>query len=101
MGEHLISQFSADALSKGDTSRFSALSFDYPLGITDGIRGIVFYAWETGDWYRLLTWQRVTDRWSFYIIGFWNPLSYRIIANQQGKSVFIGRGVEVTLVFNH
>jgi len=101
LGEHLVSQSSAEALTGGDTSEFSALSLDYPLGITDRIRGMVFYAWETADWYRFLTWQRVTDRWSFYIIGFWNPESYRIIANQQGKSVFVGRGIEVMLVFNH
>jgi len=101
LGEHLSNQSSADALTGGDTAEFSALSLDYPLGITDRIRGMAFYAWDTRDWYRFLTWQRVTDRWSFYIIGFWNPESYRIIANQQGKSVFIGRGIEVMIVFNH
>jgi len=101
LGEYLINQSSADALTGGDRAEFSALSLDYPLGITDRIRGMAFYAWESGDWYRFLTWQRVIDRWSFYIIGFWNPESYRIIANQQGKSVFIGRGIEVMIVFNH
>ena len=101
LGEHLVSQSSAEALSGGETAEFTALSLDYPLGITDRIRGMVFYAWQTADWYRFLTWQRVTDRWSFYLIGFWNPESYRIIANQQGKSAFIGRGFEVMLVFNH
>ena len=101
LGEQLINQSSADVLTGGDTAEFSALSLDYPLGITDRIRGMAFYAWDTRDWYRFLTWQRVTDRWSFYIIGFWNPESYRIIANQQGKSVFIGRGIEVMIVLNH
>ena len=101
LGEHLINQSSANALTGGSSSDFSALSVDYPLGITDRIRGMAFYAWETADWYRFLTWQRVTDRWGFYIIGFWNPESYRIYANQQGKSIFVGRGIEVMLVFNH
>jgi len=101
LGEYLINQSSADPLTGGDRAEFSALSLDCPLGITDRIKGMAFYAWESGEWYRFLTWQRVTDRWSFYIIGFWNPESYRIIANQQGKSVFIGRGIEVMIVFNH
>lgn len=101
MGEQLINQSSADALTGGDATGFSAFSLDYPLGITDRIRGMAFCAWETREWYRFLTWQRVTDRWSFYIIGFWNPESYRIFANQQGKSVFIGRGIEVMIVLNH
>lgn len=101
LGEHLVNQTSSEGLSGGETADFTALSLDYPLGIVDRIRGMVYYSWDTKDWYRFLTWQRVTDRWSFYIIGFWNPERYQIFANQLGKSVFIGRGVEVMLVFNH
>lgn len=101
LGEHLVIQASTEALAGGETTEFSALSLDYPLGITDRIKGMAFYAWESRDWYRFLTWQRVTDRWSFYIIGFWNPERYRLVANQQGRSVFVGRGIEVMIVFNH
>jgi hypothetical protein len=101
LGEHLINRASTEALSGGDAAEFTALSLDYPLGISDRIRGMVFYAWEAGDWYRFLTWQRETDRLRLYIIGFWNPERYGIIANQQGKSVFVGRGIELMIVFNH
>jgi hypothetical protein len=101
LGEYLIMQLSETALGKGQDLKFSALSIDYPLGLTDRIKGVAFYSWESGDWYRFVTWQRILDRWGFYIIGFWNPESYRIIPSQQGKSAFVGKGLEVIVVFNH
>jgi hypothetical protein len=62
---------------------------------------MVFYAGSTGDWYRLLTWRRTYDRWSFYVIGFWNPDRYQIFPGQTGASLFAGKGIQLTIVFNH
>ena len=52
---------------------FTALHGRLPLGMLDRLRAVVFRDWTSGDWYRILTWQRTYDRWSFYVIGFWNP----------------------------
>lgn len=101
LAEHLVMQASARAFGRGETNEFSALALDYPLGLTDRIKGMLFYSWESHDWYRFITWQRMSDRWSFYIIGFWNPSSYEIYASQRGKSAFAGKGIEVMIVFNH
>jgi hypothetical protein len=101
MGEHLIIQSSQSAFGRGETIKFSALSLDYPLGLMDRIRGMVFHNWESGDWYRFITWQRMSDRWSFYIIGFWNPDRYQLYLNQQGKNLFAGKGIQIMVVFNH
>jgi hypothetical protein len=101
LGENLAMQSSMSAFGGGETTDFSALSLDYPFGLTDTIKGMLFYNWKTADWYRFMSWQRMSDRWSFYLIGFWNPSSYQIFASQQGKSLFAGKGFEVMIVYNY
>jgi len=101
MGEHLTFQTTQRIFGPGETTKFSAISVDYPLMLTDRIKSTVLRNWETGDWYRFITWQRMTDRWSFYLIAFWNPDRYQIYASQTGKSLFAGKGLEIMVVFNH
>ena len=101
MGEHLALEVSKTALGRGEAVKISAVALDYPLGLTDRIRGMLFHNWESRDWYRFITWQRTYDRWSFYIIGFWNPEQYQIYLSQQGKNLFAGKGIQIMVVFNH
>jgi hypothetical protein len=101
MGEYLIMEASESAFGSGETIKFSVLSLDYPLGLMDRIKGMAFHDWESGDWYRFITWQRMSDRWSFYLIGFWNPDRYQLYLNQQGKNLFAGKGIQIMVVFNH
>jgi len=99
--EYLIMASSEKVAAAGETIRFSAFSLDYPLGLLDRFRGMVFYNWKTKDWYRFITWQRAYDKWSFYVIAFWNPEEYRIYASQPGKNLFGGKGIQIMAVFNH
>lgn len=101
LGEHLIIETSERAFGAGQASKFSVASMDYPLGLVDRIKAMIFYNWENGDWYRFFTWQRMYDRWSFYLIGFWNPEHYQIYASQTGKNLFAGKGFQVMVVFDH
>jgi hypothetical protein len=99
--EYLAVDSSEKAFTSEESIRFSAVALDYPLGLLDRIKGMVFYNWKTKDWYRFITWQRTYDRWSFYLIAFWNPEEYRIYASQQGKNLFGGKGIQIMAVFNH
>lgn len=99
--EHLFAEVSEDALSKGTRRNLSAFTADYPLGLLDRLRAVVFRDWESEEWYRLLTWQRTTDRWTFFIVGFWNPDCYQIYGASKEGPVFSGKGFQVTIVFNH
>jgi len=101
IAEQLISSSSARALGRGESLRFTALAVDYPLGLLDRVKAALFYNSKTGDWYRLITFQRTYDRWSFYAIGFWNPDRYQIYASQQGQNLFAGKGVQIMAVFNY
>lgn len=80
---------------------FSALSLSYPLGIIDRLAAIVYRDWTNRQWYRLLTWQRTYDNWSFYLLGFWNPETIRLYQSQAGSNPFAGNGFQLMVVFNH
>ncbi|MGA7161793.1 MAG: hypothetical protein WBZ48_12365 [Bacteroidota bacterium] len=85
----------------GDGTGFSALSANYPLGVVDQVSAILYRDWNNEEWYRLLTWQRTYDNWSFYLIGFWDPENILLYSNQAGTNPFAGTGFQVMVVFNH
>jgi hypothetical protein len=99
--EHLVAESARKVFEAGETVKFSVISLSYSLGLLDSIKGMVFFNWKTKDWYRFITWQRTYNKWSFYLIGFWNPEEYRIYTSQQGKNLFAGKGIQIMIVFNH
>jgi hypothetical protein len=101
LAEHLDFAASAGLWEAGTSRRLTALLVDYPLGLLDRLRAIVFRDWTAGDWYRILTWQRTYDRWRIFLIGFWNPDTYRVYASPRGSVAFAGKGVQIMVVFNH
>lgn len=101
MAEHLAVDFGADVFGQGARRNLTALTADYPLGILDRLRAVIFRDWTSGDLYRLLTWQRTYDRWSIYAIGFWNPDRYQIYATRREASLFAGRGFRIMIIYNH
>ncbi len=101
LAEHLEFDASSGAWTSGQTLSLTALTMDYPLGLLDRIQGVVFHNWTNGDWYRLATWRRTYDKWSFFLIGFWNPAQYRIYAGQRQGNLFAGKGFQIMAVFNH
>jgi len=101
LAEHLNAAVAAGAWDSGMSRDFTGLTADYPLGLLDRVSTMVFYSGSTSDWYRLLTWRRTYDRWSFYVIGFLNPDRYQIFPGRTGASLFAGNGIQLTIVFNH
>ena len=101
LAEHLNAAVAAGAWDSGVSREFTGISLDYPLGLLDRMSTMLFFAGSTGEWYRLLTFRRTYDRWSFYVIGFLNPDHYQIFPGRTGASLFAGRGVQITIVFNH
>jgi len=101
MGEHLFSQYSEEMLGSDQRVDFSAFFLNYPLGLLDNISGIIFYDWDNEDFYRFLQFQRQYDRWSFYVMMYWNPERFQIYNAASDNSLFSGKGFQIMLVFNH
>jgi len=101
LAEHFLMENSAEAFGRGQGWRFSGLSLRYPLGLLDTLSGMAFYDWQNRNLYSFLSWQRSYDRWSWYVIGFWNPAKFQIYGTQAGNNYFSGKGVQLMVVFNH
>jgi len=101
MTEYFIYSSAENVFSKSESLNFSILSLNYPLGLLDRISLMIYYDWNNKDWYRFISINRTYDRWSFYLIGFWNPDKFQINNNQQDYSSFTGTGIQIMAVFNH
>ena len=101
MGEYFTLASTEKVFSAGDAISFSAVSLNYPLSLLDNLTTMIYYDWENYSWYRFINWQRTYDRWSFYLMGFWNPDQFQIYQNQAETNFFTGKGFQLMVVLNH
>jgi hypothetical protein len=101
LAEHFLREDSARPFGPGQGWQFSGLSMRYPLGLLDTLAAMFYYDWKNKDIYSFLSWQRTYDRWSWHIIGFWNPTRFQVYGTQAGNNYFSGKGIQVMIVFNH
>jgi len=99
--EHLVQRSGRSAWGNGSGGDFTALMTSCPLGLLDSLSGIFFYDWKNRDVFNFLSWRRTYDHWQFFIIGFLNPESGRIIQAVQGNNFFGGKGFQVMAVLNY
>ncbi len=92
----------------GSGAVFSGLLLNYSIGVVDRLSGIVYSDWQAHQWYRILTWQRTYDMWTFYLLAFWNPAQPiglgtppLAFGTQPQSSAFAGRGFQVMAAFNY
>jgi hypothetical protein len=101
LGEHFNLARNQEAFGSGSDTDFTAVLFRYPIGLLDDITGIFYYDWENEDWYRFFSWQRTYDKWRFNIIAFWNPADFQIYPTPPGNNPFVGKGIQVTIIFQY
>jgi hypothetical protein len=101
LGEHFNLTRTQEAFSSGDDINFSAILLRYPLGLLDEITGIFYYDWENQEFYRFFSWQRTYDKWRINVIGFWNPEDFQVYPSASGNNPFVGKGFQVTIIFNY
>ena len=80
------------------TQNFSALSLNYPLFLSHSISWLVYYNWDSEDWYRLLNLQLKYNYISLNVMAFWNPDKLSIFAGEGDSSTFAGKGFQLMLV---
>jgi hypothetical protein len=104
LGEYFVQETSREMFGEPVSTRFSAVSLNYPLGLLDSLSAILYVDTTRTDVYRFVYWQRTYDRWQFYVMGFWNPRQLAIVsqsATSVGRNALSGRGVQIMAVFNH
>lgn len=102
LAEHMLSNLADPILTfPMSKTQFSAVSLSYPLGLVDNVRALVYYDWSNKGLYRYLSWQRTLDNWVFNVAAFWNPIHAAGLGGTSAASTASGKGLMVTVVFNH
>ena len=89
------------ALAGGEYRVLSTLSLNYPLSIINNLSGVLFYDWSGNNLYNFINWSWQFDKWSFYIMAFWNPDTFDIYRNIEGTNLYAGKGLQFMIVYNH
>lgn len=105
-GLYLMAEFftygsSAKPFTDADAVYFTALSGNYSFNIINSLNAILFYDWTSGEIYNFVNWSWQFDKWSFYIMGFWNPQNFNVFQGLEGANLYAGRGLQFMAVFNH
>lgn len=101
MSEYFTFGTSEHAFASGEDVHFTALSANYSFNIFNSLSGILFVDWTNRNLYNFLNWSWQFDKWSFYIMGFWNPRDFNIYQGLEGANLYAGRGLQFMAVFNH
>lgn len=101
MTEYFTFSFADKAFIQGENVSFSALSLNYSFSIINSLNAIVFYDWKNDDLYNFINWSWQFDKWSFYLMGFWNPDRFQVYPGLEEANLFAGKGIQFMAVFNH
>lgn len=110
-GLHLLTEYFLSDLASGAfsgptfapfRSRFLAATASYPFTILDHLSAIFFYDTLNRNLYSFIRWQRTYDRWSFNLIGFWNPKEFQLYSSpgQPRTNLLTGKGLQLFLIYN-
>jgi len=101
MTEHLIIQNSSDLLRNGETLNFTSFTANYPFTIFTSLTYIAYYDWENNNLYNFINLGMTYDKFSYYIMGFINPVQFSIFDFSTGPTLFNGSGIQFMAVYNY
>ena len=101
MGEAFGYLQGENAFGNDSHLNFGLLSATYPINIFHSLNAMLFYDFTNDNFYRFVNWSMAFDRWSFYIMGFWNPDTYTLYNVDPRTSLYGGWGFQLMAVFNH
>ncbi len=88
-------------LTGGTTLNLIGSMFTYPVSILDNLSAMIFYVPDPQLWCNYVSWSRIYDNWSLYVIGFWNPDNFQLLNVQaQGNNLFAGKGIQLMVNYN-
>lgn len=99
--EQLFFSYDETAFEFSNAYSFTGSSLSYPLGIADNVSAIVYYDWMNNNLYNFVNWKRQLNRFSFYLMAYWNPETYLLPQQAESGELFAGKGVQIMLVYNH
>ncbi len=81
-------------------NNYSVVAMNYPFGLMNRMVVAVYYNWDTEDLYRLISFQRNTDYWSFNLMAYWNPEGASIYSSSTDRNLMSGKGLQFSAILN-
>ena len=101
VAEHLITSFDEKAFKFKETQNTTALSANYPLGFFDTISTMYYYNWDTNDSTIFVNLEHQFEKFSGYVMAYYNPKAQQNIQTNDLITNFSGPGIRLMLVYNH
>lgn len=98
--EHLVTAVGKQAVVFNESTNFSAMSLNYPIGMFDNLNTIVFYNWSDKQLYNFINWSKQYDSIALNIMAYWNPDDYNMVMQVNADNLFAGKGIQLMLVYN-
>jgi len=99
--EQLLTSYDQKAFRFDNPINFTALSASYPTGIIDNLQAIIYYDWSQATLYSFVNWYRQYNKFTLYVIAYWNPKNYQFIYQPESGQNFAGKGIQIMIVYNH
>ncbi|NUN10248.1 MAG: hypothetical protein HUU54_13830 [Ignavibacteriaceae bacterium] len=99
--EHLLSTAGEKPAQFSNKTDLTALSFSYPISISDQITFISYYDWKRNNSYNFLNWQLIWDNTSLSVMAFSNPAEAPLPQQSGNTTSFSGAGFQLLYIYNH
>lgn len=99
--EHLITSFNRQTLQFSNNTNITAMSFSYPLGLSDNLSMFPYYDWEGNNFSFFFNFMHQFKKLTGYVMAYYNPDSQTVVQENELVSVAPGPGFRLMLVYNH
>lgn len=99
--ENMVSTYDQKAFAFENSSNVTATSMSYPLGLFDNISTMVYYSWKAKDFSLFVNYEHQFQKFTGYIMAYYNPKSQQSIGSISYENSFSGPGIRLMLVYNH
>ena len=99
--EHLLIASDREAFQFENTANVTAATFTYPLGFFDNLSSVVYYNWTSNDVAFFLNYQHEFQKFSGYVMVYYNPPTQPGIQQNELFNQFSGPGIRLMAVYNH
>jgi hypothetical protein len=101
IAEHLFAASDKKAFQFENTSNVTAATMAYPLGFFDSLSSVVFYNWTSKDFSFFLNYQHEFQKFTGYVMTYYNPKAQVGIQQNELFNQFSGPGIRLMVVYNH
>jgi hypothetical protein len=99
--EQMLASSDERAFAFDNNLMFSALSFNYPVGVIDNLSAIVYFDWRNKAFYNFVNWNHTFKRFTMYLMAYLNPKDYNLPQQGSVANMYSKQGLQLMLVYNH